>query len=243
MYGNCNAPRAITFSAIIYCLRCMVKHSIPLNQVTMSCIAYLQTCSRQWQSVLLVNLQVNTCNLKSSRGPQWRNIVLPDAYPFCINSFEEGKNTFALSALKHEQIYGKLKMQLYVQSRNIFISFFVSLSGLFGASKGGNPPRKCARPDRHRGGCWWECVDQSTSRRRGIESLWSMRCLAGELCVLQGITCLAYKPLKYALPRRWAMYLTRHHLFSLLEAVPTPRKKRERVFLPLRFSSEGKGVG
>ncbi|KAL9974393.1 hypothetical protein ACROYT_G011417 [Oculina patagonica] len=32
MYGNCNAPRAITFSAIIYCLRCMVKHSIPLNQ-------------------------------------------------------------------------------------------------------------------------------------------------------------------------------------------------------------------
>ncbi|XP_068721717.1 5-oxoprolinase-like isoform X2 [Montipora capricornis] len=32
MYGNCNAPRAITFSAIIYCLRCMVKHDIPLNQ-------------------------------------------------------------------------------------------------------------------------------------------------------------------------------------------------------------------
>ncbi|XP_011879574.1 PREDICTED: 5-oxoprolinase [Vollenhovia emeryi] len=32
VWGNCNAPRAITLSAIIYCLRCMVGHDIPLNQ-------------------------------------------------------------------------------------------------------------------------------------------------------------------------------------------------------------------
>lgn len=31
MYGNCNAPRSITFSAIIYCLRCLVLSDIPLN--------------------------------------------------------------------------------------------------------------------------------------------------------------------------------------------------------------------
>ena len=36
VYGNCNAPRAIILSAIIYCLRCMVGHDVPLNQV-MSC--------------------------------------------------------------------------------------------------------------------------------------------------------------------------------------------------------------
>lgn len=30
--GNCNAPRAITLSALIYCLRCMVGQDIPLNQ-------------------------------------------------------------------------------------------------------------------------------------------------------------------------------------------------------------------
>jgi 5-oxoprolinase (ATP-hydrolysing) len=30
--GNCNAPRAITFAAIIYSLRCMVGHDVPLNQ-------------------------------------------------------------------------------------------------------------------------------------------------------------------------------------------------------------------
>uniref|UniRef100_A0A7G3ARE1 Putative oxoprolinase n=1 Tax=Lutzomyia longipalpis TaxID=7200 RepID=A0A7G3ARE1_LUTLO len=30
--GNCNAPRAITLSALIYCLRCMVGHDVPLNQ-------------------------------------------------------------------------------------------------------------------------------------------------------------------------------------------------------------------
>jgi len=30
--GNVNAPRAITSSAVIYCLRCLVKRPIPLNQ-------------------------------------------------------------------------------------------------------------------------------------------------------------------------------------------------------------------
>ncbi|OQV21451.1 5-oxoprolinase [Hypsibius exemplaris] len=32
VWGNWNAPRAITLSAIIYSLRCMVEHEIPLNQ-------------------------------------------------------------------------------------------------------------------------------------------------------------------------------------------------------------------
>ncbi|KAI5807475.1 Hydantoinase B/oxoprolinase-domain-containing protein [Peziza echinospora] len=32
MYGNLNAPRAVTFSAIIYCLRALIKADIPLNQ-------------------------------------------------------------------------------------------------------------------------------------------------------------------------------------------------------------------
>lgn len=32
MYGNLNAPTAITYSALIYCLRCLVNEDIPLNQ-------------------------------------------------------------------------------------------------------------------------------------------------------------------------------------------------------------------
>lgn len=32
VHGNLNAPRAITLSAMIYCLRCMVGHDVPLNQ-------------------------------------------------------------------------------------------------------------------------------------------------------------------------------------------------------------------
>ncbi|KAH8275373.1 hypothetical protein KR026_005998 [Drosophila bipectinata] len=32
VWGNCNAPRGITLSALIYCLRCMVGHDVPLNQ-------------------------------------------------------------------------------------------------------------------------------------------------------------------------------------------------------------------
>ena len=33
VFGNCNAPPAVTYSAAIYCLRCLVGSDIPLNQV------------------------------------------------------------------------------------------------------------------------------------------------------------------------------------------------------------------
>ena len=33
LVNNLNAPRAITMSAIIYCLRCLVGYDVPLNQV------------------------------------------------------------------------------------------------------------------------------------------------------------------------------------------------------------------
>lgn len=33
VFGNTNAPPAVTYSAIIYSLRCMVHQDIPLNQV------------------------------------------------------------------------------------------------------------------------------------------------------------------------------------------------------------------
>jgi 5-oxoprolinase (ATP-hydrolysing) len=32
VYGNINAPEAVTYSAIIYCLRCLISEAIPLNQ-------------------------------------------------------------------------------------------------------------------------------------------------------------------------------------------------------------------
>jgi len=44
VWGNCNAPRAITVSAIIYCLRCLVGRDIPLNQVwDLICMLILHT--------------------------------------------------------------------------------------------------------------------------------------------------------------------------------------------------------
>ena len=36
VYGNTNAPPAVTYSAIIYSLRCMVHQDIPLNQVSIA---------------------------------------------------------------------------------------------------------------------------------------------------------------------------------------------------------------
>eukprot|EP01134_Creolimax_fragrantissima_P002593 CFRG2593T1 len=32
VYGNLNTPRAVVYSAVIYCLRCLIRHDIPLNQ-------------------------------------------------------------------------------------------------------------------------------------------------------------------------------------------------------------------
>ena len=32
VFGNLNAPKAVTYSAIIYCMRCMVARDVPLNQ-------------------------------------------------------------------------------------------------------------------------------------------------------------------------------------------------------------------
>ncbi|KAJ1819401.1 hypothetical protein GGH91_003543 [Coemansia sp. RSA 2671] len=39
VYGNINAPPSVTYSAIIYCLRCMVQSELPLNQ---GCLAPVQ---------------------------------------------------------------------------------------------------------------------------------------------------------------------------------------------------------
>jgi N-methylhydantoinase B/oxoprolinase/acetone carboxylase alpha subunit len=45
--GNLNAPRAITLSAIIYCLRCMLNYDIPLNQVVIFLILLLSLNRKQ----------------------------------------------------------------------------------------------------------------------------------------------------------------------------------------------------
>jgi 5-oxoprolinase (ATP-hydrolysing) len=40
VFGNTNAPRAVTYSAVIYCLRCLVDRDIPLNQVGFCCFLF-----------------------------------------------------------------------------------------------------------------------------------------------------------------------------------------------------------
>jgi 5-oxoprolinase (ATP-hydrolysing) len=39
LWGNCNAPSAVTTSAVLYCLRCLIKKELPLNQ---GCLAPVQ---------------------------------------------------------------------------------------------------------------------------------------------------------------------------------------------------------
>jgi 5-oxoprolinase (ATP-hydrolysing) len=40
IHGNLNAPPAVTYSAVIYSLRCMVKDDIPLNQGCLAPITF-----------------------------------------------------------------------------------------------------------------------------------------------------------------------------------------------------------
>ena len=44
VHGNTNAPPAVTYSAIIYSLRCMVHQDIPLNQVSTTLTSLLHCC-------------------------------------------------------------------------------------------------------------------------------------------------------------------------------------------------------
>ena len=41
MVGNCNAPPAVTYSAVIYCLRCLVAEDIPLNQGCLTPVTFI----------------------------------------------------------------------------------------------------------------------------------------------------------------------------------------------------------
>ena len=41
VYGNINSPRAVTYSAVIYCLRCLVKRDIPLNQGCLNSVRFV----------------------------------------------------------------------------------------------------------------------------------------------------------------------------------------------------------
>ncbi|XP_077975283.1 5-oxoprolinase-like isoform X1 [Styela clava] len=45
VHGNLNAPRAVTLSALIYCLRCMVGYDVPLNQ---GCLAPVKVNIPKW---------------------------------------------------------------------------------------------------------------------------------------------------------------------------------------------------
>lgn len=64
IYGNLNAPPAVTASAIIYCLRCLLPESdIPLNQVTPT----VDLTSRQCSPCLIPPLSIDLLSLSTIR--------------------------------------------------------------------------------------------------------------------------------------------------------------------------------
>jgi 5-oxoprolinase (ATP-hydrolysing) len=52
LYGNLNAPKAVVYSAIIYVMRCLVRHDIPLNQVRTAGLMAPLRCSCAMGSLL-----------------------------------------------------------------------------------------------------------------------------------------------------------------------------------------------
>lgn len=59
VYGNCNAPTAVTLSAIIYCLRCMVGHDVPLNQVLICSLASVESDLKTFFQGCLTPISIN----------------------------------------------------------------------------------------------------------------------------------------------------------------------------------------
>jgi 5-oxoprolinase (ATP-hydrolysing) len=60
VFGNTNAPPAVTYSAVIYALRCLVKRDIPLNggclaPVTIKVRSYLKLSIRSPESAVHVD--------------------------------------------------------------------------------------------------------------------------------------------------------------------------------------------
>jgi N-methylhydantoinase B/oxoprolinase/acetone carboxylase alpha subunit len=52
VYGSCNAPPAVTMAAVIYCLRCLVGHEIPLNQ---GCLTPIKVDTIAWIEMIILD--------------------------------------------------------------------------------------------------------------------------------------------------------------------------------------------
>ena len=57
VYGNFNAPKAVTYSAVIYSLRCLVGTDIPLNQ---GCLNPIKIIIPATATVLLILISLST---------------------------------------------------------------------------------------------------------------------------------------------------------------------------------------
>lgn len=72
VYGNCNAPPAVTYSAILYALRCLVNRDIPLNQ---GCLAPV-TVSLPEGSILCPSDDAGVCGGNTLTSQRVTDVVL-----------------------------------------------------------------------------------------------------------------------------------------------------------------------
>lgn len=76
----------------------------------------------------------------------------------------------------------KKKIIVHSSFTELLAAYFSRLfppSGLLSTSAGNSPTWQYFGSNGNRSCCWRECVDQSESCWRCIESLWSMRCVSG----------------------------------------------------------------
>ena len=168
MYGNRNAPRAITFSAIIYCLRCMVKHDIPLNQVNKSQFVvslYFNRPVKSTKIVLVRYMLSRICFvLKKKKRLNYRVWLVFSSGHLCVRFeltiLQEPDKRVRLRRLKRKKIIVHTSFTALLAA---YLPRFFSPSGLLSASAGNSPTRQYSGSNRNRSCCWWECVDQSES--------------------------------------------------------------------------------
>ena len=95
VYGNCNAPPAVTYSAIIYCLRCLVDLDIPLNQ---GCLKPI-TINIPSNSILSPSKEAAVMGGNVLTSQRLTDVILKAfnacaASQGCMNNFTFGDDTF-----------------------------------------------------------------------------------------------------------------------------------------------------
>ena len=138
VYGNTNAPKSVTYSAIIYCLRCLINLEMPLNQgalqpITISipdgCLLSPSDTAAVVGGNVLTSQRLCDVILKAfracaaSQGIQWKTLLFYLLTTMYIFRFKDVATTL-LSVAAARTIKETCEMVSVIMKRLVWFFFF-----------------------------------------------------------------------------------------------------------------------